>query len=582
MANYKHHIYNLSTIFLLLLLLLLLLLPQKSTPYPLSTSSRWIVDDAASGRRVKLACVNLVSHLEPLLAEGLSKLPIEALAGKITSLGFNCVRLTWPIHLVTNDSLGSLTVRESFRRLGLFGSLAGIQANNPAIVDLSLVMAFQKVVSSLGENNVMVILDNHITQPGWCCSNDDGNGFFNDEFFNPELWITGLTKMAAMFRGSTSVVGMSLRNELRGPRQNTNDWYKYMQKGAEAVHSANPDVLVVLSGLSFDTDLSFLSRKMVSLSFRKKLVFEMHWYGFSDGQAWANGNVNDVCGRVGREKVRNGIFLVEKLGYPLFVSEFGLDLRGTNVNDNRYSDCFMAYAAEYDFDWAYWTIVGSYYLRQGVVGLSEVYGLLNVDWTELRNQSFIEKIKGIQAPFQGPGLAERRQHQVIFHPSTGQCVLRGPTYLDPLTLGPCTKSDAWTYSSKGTLSQEGTYFCLKADELRQPVQLDMDCSNWEMISDSKLHLSTKLDDGTSSVCLDVDSDNNIVVNACKCLSKDKGCDPVSQWFKLVNSTRAPSQDDDGLVSRARKVLFKVLDLVLYYIGRMYGSLALRIARGIEG
>lgn len=88
------------------------------------------------------------------------------------------------------------------------------------------IIMFQAVVSSLGNNNVMVILDNHISKPGWCCSNSDGNGFFGDQYFDPDLWITGLTRMASMFKGVPNVVGMSLRNELRGPKQNVNDWYR--------------------------------------------------------------------------------------------------------------------------------------------------------------------------------------------------------------------------------------------------------------------------------------------------------------------------------------------------------------------
>lgn len=84
----------------------------------------------------------------------------------------------------------------------------------------------QAVVKSLGDNDVMAILDNHITQPGWCCSNSDGNGFFGDQFFDPDQWILGLTKMATLFNGVPNVVGMSLRNELRGPKQNVNDWYR--------------------------------------------------------------------------------------------------------------------------------------------------------------------------------------------------------------------------------------------------------------------------------------------------------------------------------------------------------------------
>lgn len=84
------------------------------------------------------------------------------------------------------------------------------------------------MVSSLGANDVMVILDNHISKPGWCCSSSDGNGFFGDQYFDPDLWIKGLTRMAALFRGVANVVGMSLRNELRGHRQNANDWFRYI------------------------------------------------------------------------------------------------------------------------------------------------------------------------------------------------------------------------------------------------------------------------------------------------------------------------------------------------------------------
>ncbi|MBA0702090.1 hypothetical protein Goari_022292 [Gossypium aridum] len=533
------------------ILLLFLLFPtiiQHAKPamsLPLSTSSRWIVDE--EGRRVKLACVNWVSHLEPVVAEGLSKQPMDMIAKRIVTMGFNCVRFTWPLFLITNDSLASLTVRQSFQRLGLLESIAGIQSNNPSIIDVSLIKAYQAVVSSLGKNDVMVILDNHLSKPGWCCSNFDGNGFFGDQYFNPDLWITGLTRMATLFNGVTNVVGMSLRNELRGPKQNVNDWYRYMQKGAEAVHSANPDVLVILSGLSYDSDLSFIQNRPVQLSFSGKLVFEVHWYGFSDGQAWVTGNPNQVCGRVAKDMMRRSGFLVDQ-GYPLFVSEYGVDQRGTNVNDNRYLNCFLGVAAELDLDWALWTLVGSYYLREGVIGLNEYYGFLNYNWCETRNSSFIERISALQSPFRGPGLSETKLHKVIFHPSTGLCVIR-KSFLDPLRLGPCADSESWSYSSDKTLVVKGTYFCLQADESGTLAKLGIFCSDsnskWEMIADSKMHLSSKLRNG-KSICLDVDSSNAIVTNSCKCISKDNTCDPASQWFKLVDSTRSRSEEQSFL------------------------------------
>lgn len=81
------------------------------------------------------------------MAEGLNKQPVDVISKKIKDLGFNCVRLTWPIYLASNESLASLTVRQSFLNAGLSASvIAELQANNPSIVDLSLINAFQVII----------------------------------------------------------------------------------------------------------------------------------------------------------------------------------------------------------------------------------------------------------------------------------------------------------------------------------------------------------------------------------------------------------------------------------------------------
>ncbi|CAJ1979106.1 unnamed protein product [Sphenostylis stenocarpa] len=518
-------------------LLLCVTFLQSVKGFPLHTSDRWIVNE--SGKRVKLACVSWASHLDAAVAEGLSQQPLDFISKRIKSMGFNCVRLTWPLFLLTNDSLASLTVRNSFQNLGLLQSIHAVQAINPSIIDLPLIKAYQQeVVKSLGENDVMVILDNHLSQPGWCCSNMDGNGFFGDEYFDPDLWIKGLTKMATIFKGVPNVVGMSLRNELRGPKQNVNQWYSYMPKGAEAVHAANPDVLVILSGLNFDTDLSFIKKGALKLSFNGKLVLEVHWYSFTEGQAWTSQNANQVCGQVTEKKVRRAGFLLDQ-GLPLFVSEIGVDMRGSNVNDNRYLNCFMAFAAQHDLDWAWWTLDGSYYIKQGVVGMNEYFGILNSNWSEVRNTTVLQRISAIQLPFQGPGLSEATPHKVVFHPLTGLCILR-KSPVEALRLGPCSNSDGWEYTDQNILSIKGTNFCLQAEGEGKQAKIGNLCSasnsRWEMISDSKMHLSSQINN-SSGVCLDVDTNNIIVTNTCKCLSKDNTCEPASQWFKLVDSTR---------------------------------------------
>ncbi|RID73524.1 LOW QUALITY PROTEIN: hypothetical protein BRARA_B00675 [Brassica rapa] len=200
--------------YLCIFLLFITWIPIISTSFPLSTNTRWIVDE--KGQRVKLACVNWPAHLQPAVAEGLSKQPLDSISKKIVSMGFNCVRLTWPLDLMTNDTLAlKITVKQSFESLNLFDDALGIQTHNPKILNLPIFNAFQEVVSNLGQNGLMVILDNHLTYPGWCCSDNDLDAFFGYPNFDPVIWAKGLGKMATLFRNVTNVIGMSLRNEPR-------------------------------------------------------------------------------------------------------------------------------------------------------------------------------------------------------------------------------------------------------------------------------------------------------------------------------------------------------------------------------
>lgn len=122
---------------------------------------------------------------------------------------------------------------------------------------------------------------------------------------------------------------------------------------------------------------------------------------------------------------------------------------------------------------------------------------------------------------------------------TGLCVRRVSLF-QPLELGPCSESDPWGYTPGKALTVEGTYFCLQAENLGKPAKLGLFCtddsSKWKIISDSRMHLASKLKDG-GDVCLDVDSNNVIITNTCKCLNNDSSCDPASQWFKITDTTR---------------------------------------------
>ncbi|KAK6930936.1 Glycoside hydrolase, family 5, partial [Dillenia turbinata] len=360
--------------------------------FPLSTNSRWIVDE--NGKRVKLACVNWPAHLDTMIAEGLSKQPLDAISQRIASLGFNCVRLTWAVDMVVQ--LERIEIIDVLFHLGLNDDMNGFGANNLPLRRRTRLEAFVEVVHSLSRHNLMIILDNHLSKAGWCCGGSDGNGFFWDKHFNVDNWILSLKFLATIFKNVPAVVGMSLRNELRGKHQNQNDWYKYMQLGAEAVHEGNPNLLVILSGLNFDLDLSFIKDRPVSLSFSNKLVYEMHWYSWSDGAIWDRGDPA-VCNEVIGRRMNDGGYLIDR-GFPLFLSEFGMDQRNTNPRDNKYIDCVLRWLHDKDVDWAVWGLQGSYYLREGVAGTDEVFGVLNYDWSDVRNSKYMDSLRSIMPP----------------------------------------------------------------------------------------------------------------------------------------------------------------------------------------
>lgn len=195
---------------------------------------------------------------------------------------------------------------------------------------------------------------------------------------------------------------MSMRNELRGPRQNPNDWYKYMAQGAEAIHRANPDILVIVSGLSFDTNLSFVKNKPLEVNINKKLVYEAHWYSFGNPtEKWLY-QTNGYCGEVTQTFLGQSGFLGSGPNpIPLFLSEFGVDQTSGTEAENRYLSCILGLVAERDLDWAWWALQGSYMLREGKFDSEENYGVLDFNWDSVRNASVLKKIQLIQQITQG-------------------------------------------------------------------------------------------------------------------------------------------------------------------------------------
>ncbi|XP_022957688.1 uncharacterized protein LOC111459153 [Cucurbita moschata] len=470
-----------------------------------------------------------------MVAQGLDKRPLKELASEITNRQFNCVRLTWSVHMFTRYAYEC--VGDVLDGLDIADVKSGVAKHNPEILKMTVAKAFQTVINCLGSEGIMVILDNHISQPRWCCSLDDGNGFFGDRNFNPNEWLQGLSFVAAQFTCNPHVVGMSLRNELRGPFTNNDAWCYYMRRGSQLIHRINPNLLIIISGLNYGNDLSQLKKRPLGYTFQNKVVLEAHLYSFSgDNESkFVKKPLNIICNEIMEKFEREAGFVVDmKNPYPLFISEFGYNQSGGNEAENRFMSCFLARIAEKDIDWALWAFQGSYMYRQGHVDPDESFGVMDHSWTKDRNPKLKQMLQLIKRVNQDLN-SNAPMSYIMLHPVSGQCVKSDGK--GGIELGDCATPTQWNHSGDASpmkLLSNGQ--CLKsAGDGKSPI-VSIDCSgdeyNWTVASKAKLQLSTKV--GEESFCLEKESETSIVVKKCICLDAESCMDdPQSQWFKLV-------------------------------------------------
>ncbi|KAJ4832362.1 hypothetical protein Tsubulata_002165 [Turnera subulata] len=521
---------------LLLLFLLLCKNITSSQSLPLSTNTNWIVDE--TGRRVKLTCVNWPSHIETMLAEGLDKQPLGFIASQVVHQQFNCIRLTWATYMFTRMDYGRLTVEESFDRQNLTEAKAGITKHNPHLLHMTLLQAFDTVVDVLGAYGLMVLLDNHVSHPTWCCSESDGNGFFNDQYFDPEEWQNGLTTVAKRFRGKLQVIGIGMRNELRGPQGNVDDWYRYVPEAAKQIHKANPDVLVFMSGISYATDLSFLKDRPLGFNLDNKLVFETHLYAFTaePDKDWLEKPVNEVCGtRIKALDDKIGFVTTGDNPAPLVLTEVGVNQQNFSASHNRFLSCFQAYVAQRDLDWGLWALQGGYYTRENKTGADEEFGLLDINWNRVRNPTIQKRLELAKTKTQDPASITSAAY-VLYHPRSGTCLR---TKGEKIYAGSCKTRSRWIHDAEeAPIRLMYTNVCIKAVGDGFGPILSTEClspqSTWKLTSNSTHHLAVR-DERGEYLCLHMEPSNEIVTRRCICVGDDPRCldDPTTQWFQFA-------------------------------------------------
>ncbi|KAK8041840.1 cellulase family protein [Apiospora rasikravindrae] len=396
---------------------------QQQIQLPLHTQSRWIMD--AGDARVKMRCINWAGHGEANVPEGLHKASVASIADFVRDQGFNCVRLTYSIDhaldpdVAVADSFAAAANASGVATETLDGIYAQVAQRNPDLAQGTRQEVFGAVIKALWERGIVTLLDNHVSKASWCCNLSDGNGWWdkaqgyndlNSRYFDTDKWLDGLSAMATWAKSQPGVAAMSLRNELRPLPviQGLNeDWFDFVAQGAQRVHAANPDVLIVIGGSQSATDLSMLKARDLDFSgWAGKHVWEMHAYSFTVTFPRIAG-----CGGVKAEYGWFDGFVLEQgrsWTAPLMVTEFGVGMQGgpnhggVSDEDNEYLECIVDWMRGNDADWALWALQGTYYIREGQAEYDEGWGLMNKDWNGVRNEQFLPLIADLFKVTQGP------------------------------------------------------------------------------------------------------------------------------------------------------------------------------------
>ncbi|KAI9147728.1 Glycosyl hydrolase 5 family protein [Paramyrothecium foliicola] len=368
----------------------------------------------ASGNTVKFAGTNWPGHGEVMVPEGLQYQSIETIVADIKGLGMNVVRLTYAIEMIDQiyaNNGEDVDLQTAFTQgLGQENGttvLANVLSNNPQFTaSTKRLEVYDAVVAELNRNEIYINLDNHMSKGAWCCSATDGNTWWGDTYYDADNWVRGLAYMANHGKSWSNLASMSLRNELREPTNNAEvletynweTWYTYIKQGADAVHAANPDVLVVLSGLNYDTTLQPVVRgtaltpgnstfnRADFAGYENKLVLELHNYNRG---ATSCANLSGGIYNGGAQAMNPDEASTVNV-FPVWLTEFGFPQDG-EAYKTVYPTCLAEWLPDNTAGWMNWVVVGSYYIRSGVQDFDELWGLYNHDWSSWRDAAYVDE-----------------------------------------------------------------------------------------------------------------------------------------------------------------------------------------------
>ncbi|OAA73240.1 Glycoside hydrolase, subgroup, catalytic core [Cordyceps fumosorosea ARSEF 2679] len=335
---------------------------------PLRTRGRYIVDSA--GDRFQLLSVNWYGASDELFVPGgLEVRHRDDIARTIRRLGFNSVRLPYADELVVRNPVIS----------------AELVAANPDLAGLRALDVLEAVVAALTGAGLAVVVNNHITRATWCCGADPCDaGWANDHLGGlcavrqtEEGWIRNWEEVMGRFRGDPLVVGVDLRNEVRGlwGTMPWRSWAEAAERCADRLLAMNPGWLVVVEGTESANDLSGARARPVRLSVPDRVVYSAHVYAWSGWGSWGGRFAQRRYGSFVKEMRKSWLWMLEEEVAPVWVGELGAG-REPSRGAERYWRNLWRLLKTVDADFGYWAVNP----RKVANGTVETYSLLEEDW----------------------------------------------------------------------------------------------------------------------------------------------------------------------------------------------------------
>ncbi len=318
---------------------------------------------------------------------------LDTITLAIKNAGFNTVRLPF-----SNEMLHDHTA-----------ALLEWVGPNKELAGLTPLEILDKVILSLTEKGLFVLLNNHSTTTQWCCNYDmNGLWYGKNETYSQTTkdWISDWEMLALRYQSNPMVIGADLRNEVRPLRKknlplprnpnwghrNKKDWHKAATQAGNAIHVVNPNWIIVVEGINarvhFFSQLSFphlkpVVKKPIRLNVPNKLVYEVHNYSFS----WTKANLLFPKRQIKYDQLsteerkaaydKNWGFVADSSFIncaPVIVGEFGIGKSGADIEP--WLKDLTNYITEHHFSFCWWTL-------EEELNSQSSYGIMNDDLNKI-------------------------------------------------------------------------------------------------------------------------------------------------------------------------------------------------------